>query len=388
MFASFLRYFFNYIFKAKTRQRLLFLALFSLFISSFALIVLQGVMNGLQSSLIARSKNVYGNFFLDISKLNGEDQKKLIEDLDDFEFNFYPEVETELLIRHQSHIAPAIFHGFNPEKKPLFLEGLSSEGIILGADLSRKIQAYYGGEIQLVTPSEMDNLLGDIPRTISEKLSDIVQTDVSEVDVVHGWVRQNAIFNLLKDTLYNKIRFYSEKDAPKVKEIITRVCPHHCQLINWEDEHESLKWALNLENKMMLFLFSAMAFLVAISIMAGLLVFYDKVKRDLASFWILGVRKKTLYNMSTVFTCLLNSLSCLLGISLGLLTLKILEKYSHDLMPEVFVERSLPVEITLNSTLISFFIPMGISLLFSLVSVHYILKENSSFLSIVRGSNQ
>ena len=103
MFASFFRYFISYIFKARTRQRLLFLALFSLSLSSFALVVLQGVMTGLQSSLVERSKQVYGDFYVNIASLDRKTQDKIILDLEDYEIPAFPEKETELFNKIKDH---------------------------------------------------------------------------------------------------------------------------------------------------------------------------------------------------------------------------------------------------------------------------------------------
>lgn len=387
MFASFFRYFISYIFKARTRQRLLFLALFSLFLSSFALVVLQGVMTGLQSSLIDRSKQVYGDFYVNVASIDRETQDKIILDLEDDEVPAYPEKETELLVRHQSHIAPMILHGVNFKKVLPFLGNYKSDGMILGADLSRKLQAFYGGQLQLVTPSEMDNLLGDVPRTITTELADIIQTDVTEVDLLHGWVRENAVFNLLRDMKYSKIRFMGMGYIKQVEDVLETHCPRDCEIITWEQTHNALQWALNLESRVMLFLFAAMAFLVAISITAGLLIFYDKVKKDMASFWIMGLDKNSIYKMSSMFSYLLNTIACIVGVGSGIIVLKLMERFSGDIMPDVFVERNLPIDITFNAILVSLLIPMSIAFVFTAFSVRLSLNEQKSFLSLIRGQN-
>jgi len=57
---AFHRYFLAYLFRARTRQGLLFLALAGLFLSSSALTIIQGIMGGLQRGLVARSQSYHG----------------------------------------------------------------------------------------------------------------------------------------------------------------------------------------------------------------------------------------------------------------------------------------------------------------------------------------
>lgn len=148
--------------------------------------------------------------------------------------------------------------------------------------------------------------------------------------------------------------------------------------------NQALVWSLNLETKVMLFLFISMSLLVAIAITSGLMIFYSKIRRDLMSFWILGMGQKKLMNLSFKFTLILSGLTVMIGGIFGTIVLRVLERFGHDLMPDIFVERSLPVQLNFNSIVISLFIPFGISLIFSWFSFAYFRKENQSFVSIVR----
>ena len=73
----FFRYFFTYILHAKTRQRLLFIAVIGLFISAFSLMVIQGIMGGLQEGLVARSKAIHGHDLIQFENITSEDLSEL-----------------------------------------------------------------------------------------------------------------------------------------------------------------------------------------------------------------------------------------------------------------------------------------------------------------------
>ena len=106
MVRHFVKYFVRYIFFSKTRQRLLFIALTGLFISSFALLVLQSIMGGLQNSVISRSIKVEGSAVLFLKDQRHEFAYKVIEDLREMDILSYPEYEMELLVKGGGKVSP------------------------------------------------------------------------------------------------------------------------------------------------------------------------------------------------------------------------------------------------------------------------------------------
>ena len=152
----------------------------------------------------------------------------------------------------------------------------------------------------------------------------------------------------------------------------------------WEDKNRSLVWALNLETSVMLFLFIAMSLLVAICITSGFLIFFDKIKTDLMSYWILGKSQKSIYRMSYLFTHFVSGLFSLIGLVLGISFLYLLKNNHISFMPDFFVERKIPVQIDSFKIIISFVIPYIISVTFSFFSFASFRKETGSFIRVIR----
>lgn len=378
----FFRYFFSYIIHAKTRQRLLFIAVVGLFISAFSLIVIQGIMGGLQQGLIQRSKSIYGSVIIkfDESTLEAEDVKEILRKEN---LTFYAELEAEVMIKHKNYVAPARIHGMDlDDPRPEFLLDKDFKGLVMGSDLANRIKLQFLDEVQIISPGVTDSLLGEVPRFISESLSDYLYTELTEVDELEVWARSGLVQNLLRTRGLNQIRVFGDVSSETKNKILkTR---QDIRWITWEDMNEALVWSLNLETKVMLFLFISMSFLVAIAITSGLLIFYSKIRRDLMSFWILGMSQKKLIDLCYKFTLIMAGISCSLGGIFGYIALKILELYGHDLMPDIFVERQLPVDLNFSHIVVSLAIPFGISIIFSYLSFAFFRKENQSFVSIVR----
>lgn len=347
--------------------------------------VIQGIMGGLQAGLISRSKNVHGSHLIIFEQITGESLSDLKEELRKEGIPFYSELEVEVMLKHRNFVAPAKLHGIDlDDERPSFLMNKDFNGLVMGSELSSKIKLQFLDEVQVIAPGVTDSLMGEVPRFTSETLSDYLYTELSEVDSFEIWARLGMVQNLVRNSGINQIRLFGEVSddvLEKLQEIETEVPK---RLLSWEKMNEALVWSLNLETKVMLFLFISMSLLVAIAITSGLLIFYSKIRRDLMSFWILGMSQKKLVGLCFKFTLILSAVTVFIGGFFGHLALILLEQYGHKLMPDIFVERQLPVQLDLNHILMSLFIPFGISLIFSYFSFAHFRKENQSFVAIVR----
>ena len=303
MINRFCKYFFHYIYHAKTRQRLLFLAIVGLFLSSFSLLVLQSCMGGLQSKLIDRSMAHTGAAAIKVKDLDKEKIKELKKLLINYQLKPVVEYKLELLIRNNNFIAPVIVHGIDlNEEIPSFIKKSDiKKGIVLGYDLANKIQVYEDEAISLISPSHVNSFFGDIPRSVTHNVNGFLLSNVPEVDLYHAWVRLSSVQNLIRKRKINTIRLFEKMDYSDLRIELKELYGDSLELITWDEQNKTLVWALNLETMVMVFLFIAMTLLVSLSITSGLMIFLGKIKGDLASFWILGASKRDLEKSSGVF---------------------------------------------------------------------------------------
>lgn len=335
-------------------------------------------MGGLQSGLIARSKNVLGHGLMEIEE-DGSHQE-VFDKLEDAQIPFYPEFELELMAKKDTYLAPAILHGIDfTRATPAFLAKKDRSGVVLGSELGTLVGAYFGSETRFISPSHLDRLFGDVPRYITEEVTDFYMSELTEVDSIHAWTRASLVQNLARKRAFNKIRFYSEEDFWAAKDLFPTAV-----FKSWEDQNQSLVWALGLETNVMLFLFVSMTLLVALCVTSGFLIFFDKVKVDLMSLWVLGISKAKAMNISFAFSQFLSLFFCGLGLLVGLGVLWFLSENQITFMPDFFVERSIPVKITPFAIITSFFIPYLVASVFSYFSFSFFKKENSSFIQNIR----
>ena len=382
---TFFSYFFKYIFFSKTRQRLLFIAVVGLFLSAFSLIVIQGIMGGLQKGLVARSKSVHGHYILKFDQVSNQSVNEVKDLLLKEGVSFVSEFEVEVMIKNKSYVSPAKLHGIDlSDEKPEYLAEKEFTGLVLGSDLAAKTRIDLFDEIQIIAPGVTDSLLGEVPRTMTESVTGLQYTELPEVDEFEAWVRLEMVQNLMRQKGINQIRIFGDLGPKVIKNLEALKSRMAFRLLSWENMNQALVWSLNLETKVMLFLFMSMSLLVSIAITSGLLIFYAKIRRDLMSFWILGMAQENIVKLSYKFTLLLSALACSFGALVGFLSLRMLKTYGHDIMPDIFIEREFPIELTTLNVSLSLFIPFGISLIFSYLSFLNFRKENQSFVSIIR----
>ncbi len=387
---EFHRYFLRSIFLGKGKQGLVILAMVGLFISAFALLVLQSTMGGLQSKLVGRSQLVQGIGVLELSgqaRFESEQILKKIQSHEAFKnLLIVPELELELLVRRENYVSPLIIRGV--AVRPEFLPQEGALNLVLGGDLAFKLKATRGDELKIMSPAHTDLIMiGEIPRMSTVILQESIMTDVPEVDSLHGWIRLSALQNMIRSREVNRLRFFGETslDLPKILPIVlkTEMEQNLIRYLSWEQQHETLVWALNLETTVMVFLFISMTFLVSLCITSGLLVFFDKIRSDLASFWIMGASRKSLDRSSALFLILMTLTAVILGLSFGGLFLYILDQHIGEIMPAGFVDRKIPVRFSTPIVLVSFLVPVLISLIFSFWSLIQFKKDND-FLETVR----
>lgn len=380
MFSTFLSFFFKYIFKAKTRQKLLIMAMSGLALSSFSLLVVQSALKGLQNNRIERSKEVQGSYV--INKGDALEVKNLEEWLKKEKVLYSKEYLLEGLIRKSEYIAPVILHGLDAQTYiPGFLEQKISKGeILLSPYLADKVYANIADEIQIVSPIHTDAFFGELPRFKTLSVNRYINTREPEMDEVHAWVNIRAIQSLIRKKEFNKYRIYQTLNTKQLEELslITQ------NLQTWEKLNSTLVYALSLENNVIVFLFMGTIVLVVITIASGLSIFYARVKTDFASFWILGMPIQKIRKMGLVNISVITILSLSLGNILALVFLQILKVYSPVIMPEMFVDRSLPILITGESFIFSLFIPSLVTLIFTYASNARFFNKRKDFLKLIR----
>lgn len=368
----------------KDRQGLLLLACTGIFLSAFSLITVQGIMGGLQNGLTTRSKVVQGQatYFLRDPKIS----KDVLEIALKNNVKALPEYQLDLLIQSGPYLSPAIVHGIDNSKSDFkFLVNYDLSNLVLGGDLFSKLGSDLSLKTSLVSPSHTDEFFGDIPRSVDVELEGLVFTDVPEVDLFHAWVDREVLATLTRERIWNVVKIFGDdQNIEKFQKEVQEKFQDKGYFRSWEEMNSSLFYALRLESRVMFFLFASMCLLVAFTISSGLTVFFDRVKKDLVAFWIVGESQKTIRKHMEKFSFLVTAGTSFIGVLAGIGFLLLLKTFGQDIMPQVFVERSIPIDLSPEKIISSFAIPATISLGFAIFVLKQVFGEKDLALKTIR----
>src|SRR5690606_38606472 len=98
----------------------LFLALAGLFLSATALMVIQGIMGGLQRGLITRSQTYHGYGVMKFADY--QEESTWWQEVASRGWVLSRERQTEILVRNGALVAPLVLHGVDLKNQPPFLK--------------------------------------------------------------------------------------------------------------------------------------------------------------------------------------------------------------------------------------------------------------------------
>lgn len=97
----------------------------------------------------------------------------------------------------------------------------------------------------------------------------------------------------------------------------------------------------------------------------------------------MGLSPDKLYRGTKYFLILLISSSLVLGLISGTIFLLLFKAYGTEILPDVFIDRKIPVYFTFKAYIVSFVLPFFISLIFIRLALKK-FKQESDHLQMVR----
>lgn len=216
-------------------------------------------------------------------------------------------------------------------------EGLP--GIVIGMELSRRIGAFVGSRVNLLTPTGEKSASGFTPRIRAFRVVAIFSTGMFEYDSTLGLVSLPAARNLLGmpegDTVNGlQIMVSDIYRADIIAQAVGKVLGPGVLMRNWKEMNANLFAALQLEKAAMAIMLTLVVLVGSFSIITTLVMLVMEKTRDIAILMSMGATQGNIRRIFMFQGCIIGAVGTSLGYALGLGACFLLKRYKFIELPK------------------------------------------------------
>ncbi|MBQ7456990.1 MAG: lipoprotein-releasing ABC transporter permease subunit [Desulfovibrio sp.] len=237
------------------------------------------------------------------------------------------------------------------------LTELEGRGIIIGAELAKRLHLEVGSRVNLLSPSGTKTATGYTPKIKAFEVAGIFKTGMFEYDTSLAFVTLDAarkILGLPKNFLTGiefTVQDVFEVDA--IAETMQKSVLPPFYTRTWTEMNANLFAALKLEKIGMFILLAMVVLIGSFSIVATLVMLVMEKTKDIAIMMSMGATPAMIRKIFMLQGTIIGIIGTLLGYVLGLTLGFLLKRYQFIKLPEnVYTLDHLPIIITVQDVLI------------------------------------
>jgi len=335
-----------------------------------ALIVVIAVMAGFESDLKHRILRVeshvvlmrHGNSFSDYHKILDQ-----VVNTDGVEAAT-PFIYTQIMLRSSSRVSGAVLRGIDPESAGGVIKVLENSallniekirqgddttgsvpGIILGKELARNLGVGMGDAVYLISSRGMISPMGYLPAMKRFQVAGLFESGMYEYDGSLAYIHLRDAQKILhmEDSITGiEVRvndiYYARKIADKIVAAIG--FPYWAK--DWMQMNYNLFSALKLEKTVMFIILALIVLVAAFNIASTLIMMVMGKTRDIAILKAMGAMNGSIRKIFIFKGMIIGFVGTTLGVCLGFIICKLLEKYKFIELPgDVYYISTLPVRL-------------------------------------------
>ncbi len=363
-----------------------------------ALIIVLSVMNGFRSDLLSKILGV--NSHIMVLNLEGgfnnynEIEKKLknIKDV----VACTPFIYSQVMIKGFNSSSGAILTGIDPVSaiKVVNIGNMIKKGslkyikrtvggipgIILGIELSKKLTAFIGDIVTVISPEGKLTPIGRIPNTKKFKVVGIFDSGMYDYDSSMAYISLKEAQNFLNmgDKITGlEIRIKDPTISDKISKIIQSRLGYPFIVKDWKEMNKSLFSALKLEKMTMFVILTMIVIVGALNIVSTLVLMVMEKTKDIAILRAMGAPSKGIMKVFIIQGLLVGIVGTIAGLINGLAICYLLKKYKFINLPaDVYYISKLPVQVQLGDVLFIAVSAICISLIATIYPAIYASRLN------------
>lgn len=333
------------------------------------LIVVLSVMDGFETAL--KSRLAKGEFHVLVTASETakdqyfpEDDEKIAEifSMSSDVLTVSPVLKTEAIIRTKDRVSGVSVRGIKEAQlnaiADLLVEAsddrgegqvISDTGLWLGKELAYQLNILPGDKVQLISPTETEGPLESIPRLRNFVVEGIFETGLPEKDLQVAYIPIKAMREFLrKPGLINQIevKTNSFQGSIPIAAQMRNQFGENYRIRDWKELNAHLFASLRLERIAMFLILAMIVIVASFNIVTSLNMLVLEKRKDIAILKAMGASARQIGRIFLVQGAIIGNAGTVLGGIIGLIICYLLKTSKLIELPDIFYDRSLPVEIS------------------------------------------
>ena len=335
-----------------------------------ALIVVIAVMAGFESDLKQRILGVESHIVLMRHDGSFPGYKKISEQISEIKGveAATPFIYSQIMLRSSTGVSGAVLRGIDPESAGRVIKILKNSvlqnleqierhensktfvpGIILGKELARNLGVLKGDAVYLISSRGMISPIGYLPAMKRFEVAGLFESGMYEYDGSLAYIDlkdAQKILNMKGSVTGIEVRVDDIYDARNIaKNIVSKLgFPYWAR--DWMRMNHNLFSALKLEKTVMFIILALIVLVAAFNIASTLIMMVMGKTKDIAILKAMGAMDSSIRKIFIYKGMVIGAVGTSLGVCLGFIICKLLEKYKFIQLPgDVYYISTLPVRL-------------------------------------------
>lgn len=363
--------------RSKKKERFIslitFISIAGVALGVTALIIVISVMAGFENDLKSKILGAYAHVRIISFEGPFSDYKDLLTKVKSL-----PEVKAatpflanEVILTSTNSVSGAVVYGVDPDgvsavtdlvrnMKEGSVESLKEadrNGIILGIELARNLNAIVGDEINVVAPFGSRTPQGFVPKVTTFVVTGIFEMGMYEYDAKLAFTNlksaQGIVDNFGDRVTGLEIKLKDLEKSDEVTHELRKMLGYPFYARDWKDMNRNLFSALKLEKVVMFIILTMIIIVAAFNIVSTLIVVVNNRRKEIAILKAMGAKPKEIMKIFVYQGMIIGAVGTLIGLMLGNVVCFLLKKYKFiKLPPDVYYISTLPVDVHVEDLII------------------------------------
>jgi len=251
---------------------------------------------------------------------------------------------------------------------------LGAGEVILGVGLAERLGVYSGSAVTVISPEALLLPAGEKPDFEKATVTGLLTSNIADVDGKVLFYNREKTFLRLKDSASKEVGIEirlpnAERFAPLKAELEAE----GAKVASWVDRNSSLFFALRMEKTAMGVVLALSALISSFSIVTVLFLLLAQKRRDIGVLMSMGLSPRRARFLFMGVGLTLSMMGIGGGLILGLLVCWVVGTFPLDILPAIYYERTIPINV--QPSLIGLILVVAVIL--SLLSAYWPAKQHT-----------